>query len=376
MALTEVQQITETIKKSNHILIAFRKNFSVDAVASALALYLFLKKQNKLVDVVCADFVLPKNLQFLAESKKVKPAITNLQKFVIDINIDKSKIEEFSYNIEGNKLKIYITPKNGALSSEDLNSSASEYKYDLIITVDTPDFSSLGKTYQTATEFFYNTTIINIDHSPENEHYGQINLTNMNAVATAEILYQLLNDLDKTLVDGDIATCLLTGMVSKTRSFKTVNVTPKTLELAGNLINLGAQKDAIIQSLYRSRSLATLNLWGRVLARLKSDSDNRLIWSLITESDFLQASADKNDLPDVIEELISFIPSAEIVILIYQLGGVNHVIINTLKKDNALYLAGGFNPAGSKHLAEFSFNGKTIQEAETDVIGKVKERLK
>lgn len=376
MALTEIQQITETIKKSNHILITFKKDFSIDAAASALALYLFLKKQNKLVDVACSDFVLPKNLQFLSGSKKINSNLTNLQKFIIDIDIDKSKIEEFSYNIEGDRLKIYITPKNGSLSNEDLKASASEYKYDLIITIDSPDLASLEKIYQNSTEFFYNTTIINIDHSAENEHYGQINLTNMNAVATAEILYQLMSEVDKTLIDADIATSLLTGMVSKTKSFKTANVTPKTLEIAGDLINFGAQKEAVIKSLYRSRSLATLNLWGRVLARLKSDPEKNFVWSLITENDFIQAGAEKNDLSDVIEELISFIPSVEVVILIYQVGSINHVIINTLKNHNALYLAGGFNPTGSKHFAEFNLSGQSIQEAEIKVIGKIKERIK
>lgn len=375
MALNEIEQISEVIKKSNHVLITFRKDFSVDAVASALALYLILKKQNKLVDIVCSDFELAKTLQFLPESKKIKSAISNLQKFVIDVDIAKDKIEEFSYNAENNKLKIFITPKSGLLSQEDLSASNSEYKYDLIITIDTPDLESLGKIYQNSTDFFYHTSIINIDHSAENEHFGQINLTNMNAVANTEILYHLINDIDKNLLDAPVATCLLTGMISKTRSFKTNNVTPQTLQIAGNLINAGAEKEAIIKSLYRSRSLATLNLWGRVLARLKSDNGNKLIWSLITEHDFIQANADKADLPDVIDELISFIPSAEIVVIIYQLRGINHVIVNTLKNDNALYLTSSFNPSGSKKFAEFSFNDISLQEAENTVIGKIKERL-
>ena len=65
MALTEIEQTREVIKKSNHILITFPKNFSIDAVASSLALYLILKKQNKLVDIVCSDFSFPKNLNFV-----------------------------------------------------------------------------------------------------------------------------------------------------------------------------------------------------------------------------------------------------------------------------------------------------------------------
>ena len=130
MALNEIEQITEVIRKSNHILITFHKDFSIDAVASALALYLVLKKQNKLVDVVCSSFELPKTLQFLPESKKIKSTISNLQKFVIEVDIAKDKIEEFSYNAENEKLKILITPKTGTLSQENLNANNSEYKLD------------------------------------------------------------------------------------------------------------------------------------------------------------------------------------------------------------------------------------------------------
>jgi len=375
MALNEVEQIKEVIKKSHHILITFKKDFSIDAAASALALYLVLKKLDKLVDVVCADFVLPANLKFLPSAELINSQISSLQKFVISVDVAEDKIDEFSYNLEGDKLKIFITPKTGSFNKESVNAESSNYKYDLIIALDTPDFESLGKTYQNFTEFFYNTTIINIDHDPSNEHFGQINLTNMNMVATAEILFDLINSIDKNLIDPQIATCLLTGLISKTRSFKTPNVTPKTLETASLLLAAEADRDTIIKNLYRSRSLSTLNLWGRVLARLKSDDGNKMVWSILTDHDFLEAQADQKDLPDVIEELISFIPGVEIVVLIYQLSGKNCILVNTLKNYNALYLTSSFSPEGTKNLASFCLLEKTLLEAEQEVIGKIKERL-
>jgi len=375
MALSEIEQIQEVIKDSHHILITFKKDFSIDAVACGLALYLVLKKQNKLVDIACDDFILPKNLKFLPNIDAIVPKVSNLQKFIISVDTSNDKIEEFSYNLEGDKLKIFITPKAGSFSKDNIEAESSDYKYDLIFTLDTPDFNSLGKIYQNFTEFFYNTTIVNIDANPENEHFGQINLTNMNAVATAEILFNLIITLDKNLIDKDVATCLLAGLISKTRSFKTSNVTPKTLEIASSLLSAEADRDTIVKSLYRSRSLATLNLWGRVLARLKSWDSNKLVWSLLTDHDFLEAGADPKDLPDVIEELISFIPGIETVVLIYQSGGKNCALLNTLKNQNALYLASAFNPSGSKNLAEFCLTEKTLLEAEQEIIGKIKEKL-
>ena len=201
MALNEIEQITEVIKKSHHILITFKKDFSYDAVASALALYLILKKQDKLVDIVCTDFELPENLKFLPEADKIKSRINNLQKFVISLNTTNDKVDNLSYDVKEDELKIYITPKSGSFKKDSVSARSSDYKYDLVITLDAPDLDSLGKLYQNYTEFFYNTNIINIDHHPENEHFGQINLTNMNTVATSEILFRLVNTIDKNLLD-------------------------------------------------------------------------------------------------------------------------------------------------------------------------------
>ena len=375
MALTEVQQISEAIKKSHHILITFKRDWSVDAVASALALYLVLKKQDKLVDIVADDFSLPANLDFLPKANHISPKISNLQKFVIALDLAKNKIDEFSYNVENDRLHIFITPQAGAFKKDDVQTENSSYKYDLIITLDTPDFESLGKVYQNFTEFFYDTTIINIDHKADNEQYGQINLTNPNAVATAEIVFRLINSIDKNLLDQDVATCLLTGLIAKTRSFKTPNVTPKTLEIASQLLTAEADRDLIVKKLYRSRNLSTLNLWGRVLARLKSRDQNQLVWSLITDNDFVEANATPEDLPDVIEELITFVPGIETVVLFYQANGKINVLVNTLKHHNALYLTSSFGPSGNKNLATFELAEKSLIEAERIVIDTIKERL-
>lgn len=375
MALNESEQIVKAIKESKQILIAFPKNYSTDAVASAMALYLILKKQDKLVDVVCDGFNLPDNLKFLPEVKQIKSSLKNLQKFVINVDNQNGEIEDFSYNLENGQLKIFITPKSGTFTPEDVTSKNSDYKYDLIFTLDAPDLESLGAIYQKYTSFFYNTTIINIDHKPENEHFGQINITNMNSVATAGVVFRLINTIDISLLDSDVATCILTGMIAKTKSFKTPNVTPQSLQVASKLLEAGADKDSVIKNLYRSRNIGTMNLWGRALARLKSDQGSKLVWTMLSDNDFVEAKANKEDLPDIIDELISFIPGIEVVVLIYQLSGKVNVIINTLKTHNALYLASKFKPEGTKNSASFIIEGKALKESEEEVTSEIKKKL-
>lgn len=376
MALNETEQIRQAINKASHILITFKKDFSVDAVSSALALYLVLQKINKLVDVISDGFRLPPNLNFLPEAKIIAPKLSQLQKLIINIKNSKENIEQFSYDLEKEDLKIYITPKAGAFSQQDVKVKNSDYKYDLIITLDTPDLDSLGEVYRQSAEFFYNTTIINIDHAIENEHYGQINYTNPNAVATTEIVYQLLTELKENSINQAVATCLLSGIISKTKSFKTDNVTPKTLEIASQLMAAEADRETIIKSLFRNRSLATLRLWGRALARLKNEVNNKLVWTILSENDFVEARADETNLPGVIDELISFIPGVEIAVLIYWLKGKVCVVVQTLNNQhNALQLTRQFKPVGSKHQAEFCLEETTLLEAEKVLIETIQKNL-
>jgi len=290
------------------------------------------------------------------------------------LDVTKKQLDEFSYNVEKDKLNIFITPKQGIFNSDDIKTSNSDYKYDLVFVLDTPDLESLGKIHEKHTDFFYNTTVINIDHNAQNEHYGQINLTNLNAVASSEILYELFDSFEKKLVDSEIATCLLTGIIAKTRSYKTPNVTPKTLNISSELMALEADREKIVKNLYRTRSIATLKLWGRVLARLHSDSEVKIAWSMLNSHDFVEAGADKEDLPDVIDELISTMPGIEIVALIYQMEAEKICcIVQTLKDLNALYLTKQFTPTGSKNQSRFNIEKKTLPEAEKEIIETIKK---
>src|SRR3989344_4502982 len=236
MALSELEQIRQTINQARHVLITFRKDATVDAISGALALALVLRKMNKLVDVTCDGFQLPANLVFLPGADGITGRLQNLQKLIISLRNSRDNIDQFSYDLENGDLKIYLTPKTGAIQKSDVKTEQSDYKYDLVITVDAPDLDSLGDVYRQATDFFYHTTIINLDHHIENEHYGQINRTNPNAAASSEVIYQLLREWNASLMSKEVATCLLTGIISKTRSFKTDNVTPATLEIASSLM--------------------------------------------------------------------------------------------------------------------------------------------
>lgn len=386
--LTQEQQIFEQIKKADNILITFKSTWSGDAVASALALFLFLKKLDKNVEVAAEKFDSGKLYSFLPGYSEIKNELANLRKFIISLDITNTKVSQIKYQRAENKLNFIISPKDGWFTENDIATDTSGFKYDLIITVDTPDLESLGKIYDNDTEFFYQTPIINLDHNSTNEAFGQINFIELTAVATSEIIFSLFESYSRDLIDEDIATCLLAGMIAETKSFKTNNVTPRALLTASQLMSLGGRREEIANHLYRSKNLNVLKLWGRVLARLTGVSENKLIWSTLSAADFLKTKSTEKDLTDVIDELIVSIPQAKVIAIIYEneapletaepLDGARTKTVNfllySIKNINALGLIKEFNPTGTKNLAKAIIQAPLL-EAEKIIITAIQNQL-
>lgn len=384
--LTQEQQIFEQIKKAQNILITFKKAWNGDSVASALALFLFLRKLDKNVEIVAEEFNQGKMFSFLPAYDEIKNSYENLRKFIISLNITNTKVSQIKYKKEESSLDFIISPKDGFFTHEDITSRSSGFKYDLIIAVDTPDLESLGSIYDCDTEFFYQVPIINIDHNSNNEEFGQINLIELTAVSTSEILFSLFDSYSRTYIDENISTCLLAGMIAETKSFKTSNITPNALLAASQLIALGARREEIVNQLYRSKSINVLKLWGRVLSRLSSNLDNKLIWSALTSSDFMVTNSNEKDLADVIDELIINIPQAKVIVILYEKAGLpeltkaqpqnisTNILVYAIKNIDSLSLIKEFNPSGIKSLARAVVN-LPINEAEKIVIGTIEQKL-
>lgn len=376
--LTPEQQIFEQIKKAKNILVTFNKVWNGDTVASALALYNYLIKLEKNVEIAAEKFDQGKLYNFLPNYRCINHSLDNLRKFIISLDITNTKVDKIKYKIEDNVLDFIISPKDGFFTNDDIKSRSGDFKYDLVITLDTPDLESLGTIYDNDTEFFYKVPIINIDHHSDNEEFGQINHINLTSIATAEILFDLFNKYNKNNIDEDIATCLLAGIISKTKSFKTQNITPQVLSISSELISLGARREEIVNHLYRSRSLNVLKLWGRVLARLTSDLDHSFVCSVLSNVDFTKTGTTENDLNEVIDELIISIPQAKIITLLYETSenGKNktNALIYSVKNINSLNLVKRWNPEGTKYIAKITVP-MNLNQAEKDVISVIKENM-
>jgi len=374
--LNENEQIKQLIENKKNILIVFGEPTNGDAIGSAVALALFLEKMGKRIDIVSDDFNLPNNFKFLNKAKEIKSGFDFLQKFVISVDINKTGLQELSYDVKDNKLRIFITPKQSFLNRENIRTAQSDFKYDLIFVVDTPDLESLGNIYDNNTELFYQKPIINIDHKSSNENFGQINLIDITHTSTAESIYHLIKEIGPEQINQEIATSLLTGIISKTRSFKSQNIKPQTLNTASELINLGAERERIVQNLYRTKTIATLKLWGSVLSHLQNDNNLNLAWSVITRDDFIRSNSTPEDLSNIIEELLSNSPQIKLLVLLYEKNEQIHVILDTNKEYNALELLRPFGQVnGDKQQARTILENTNLKQAEEKIIETIKKTV-
>ncbi|HPW05815.1 MAG TPA: DHH family phosphoesterase [bacterium] len=359
--LTLEQQIFKQIDKSENILIVFNADWNGDAVASALGLFLYLKKIGKKTEIAAHlaedDAAANKAAaawRFLPAFEKIQSSLKNLRKFIVSLDISQATINQIKYTVDGHKLNFIISPEKGWFTPEDISTSSSGFKYDLIFVLDTPDFESLGAIYDNNVEFFYKTTVINIDHQADNEEYGQINYLDLNVVSTAEMVYNLIKQHSQEPLDEDIATCLLAGIISKTKNYKSANLTPRTLLTSSKLIGLGARREEIINQLYRSKPLAVLKSWGKILNNLKTEDKGRIVWSWLEEKDEISALINGQlDVQEIFEEISASVAEAKFIFI----AGVHpqsegiFILIQAAKGFSSIEVLKNYSPAGNTRIA-------------------------
>lgn len=378
--LTLEQQIFKQIEKANNILLSFSAEWDGDAVAAASSFFVYLKKIGKNVDLAGAKPAREiKQLSFLPGFSDIKNSLDHLRRFIVSLDISKTKVSQIKYLVENNQLNFIVSPENGWFEASDVSTKAGEFKYDLIFVIGANDLESLGNLYDQNVEFFYKTPIINISQQAANEEFGQINLINLNCVAVSELVFNLIQAEASSLIDEDIATGLLAGIIMKTRNFKTGNLTPQTLMVTSELISAGARREEIINRLYRSHKISDLKLWGKVLNNLKLENNGALAWSWLTKDDTTTLRADGESLRDMVDELMSNLPDTKIFMILMEKDSAStEIFAFSLKNINMLDIFKEYSPSGTVKSASLIIKKdlKTVTLEQISEINKKLDKLK
>jgi len=235
----------------------------------------------------------------------------------------------------------------------------------------------LGDLFEKNTSLFYETPKINISHKAGNEYFGAINLVDIAASSIAEILSSLFEKYEQQLVDEDIATCLLAGIITKTNSFQHVQTTPSAFLKASDLISLGGRHSEIVRHLYKTKPLAVLKLWGSALAHLRQDESLSAVYAVISHEDLQRLDAKAADLSLALLELVNVVAEHKFVGLLAEVSS-NQVELLAAVKPGALAekLGEGFAASpkileqglGDFKIVEIQLQGLSLMEAESKLL--------
>jgi bifunctional oligoribonuclease and PAP phosphatase NrnA len=156
--------------------------------------------------------------------------------------------------------------------------------------------------------------VVNIDHHHDNSRFGDVNLVVADASSTGEVLRDVFRELGVGLT-SEIAEPLYIALVTDTGRFQYSNTTPKSLRLAAELVEAGADVHAVFQQVYESVEFAKLKLLARALERARVLEGGRIVVSYLVRTDFAEVGAAEPYSEGIIDYLRA-VEGAELAVLI------------------------------------------------------------
>lgn len=374
MSLDSAQQLENVLKNAKHALIFMAQNSAGDAIGSSWATYLFLKKMG-----IEATIVLQNENQyldrfsFLEKPESIINSLAGARDFVLSFNTENNKITNVRTERGGEELRIFITPEKGSIDPRDFSFIPAKFKYDLVIVLGSPDKESIGKVYEENPDIFYEVPVVNIDHQAENDNFGQLNIVDISASSTSEVVADLFRKINEANIDEAMAESLLTGIIDATNSFQKKNTTPKSLQIAAMLMAKGADQQKIIRYLYKTQPLHMLKLWGRVMARLYWEEDLGLAWAPVYIEDFVQSRSNPADIPFILEKIRENYSAGKLFMVLYnETAGQVRGIIKSNSSDNLKKVAEALGGKIDGEICEFFDEANETAEAGQRAVEKLR----
>ena len=246
---------------------------------------------------------------------------------------------------------------------EDVITSAANLslnQYDLIIILDCGDFKQTG--IKEELEAIQNKIpIINIDHHKTNEFFGKLNIVFPETSSTSEIIFDLFRKFEFP-IDKNIATYLLTGLITDTSNFSNPATTFSSLEAASFLLKSGARISEIYANVWNNKSIAVLKFWGEILSRLRENKRFNLATTVITHEDLKVANLTEEALEGVTNFLNS-LKGIKIVLVLKTIepGKIKGSLRTTVRGVDGSRLAKIFGGGGHKKAAGFTIEGNLVK---------------
>ena len=236
-----LKKVIEKVNEADSILVTLSKDPTVDEMTAALGLTMMLGNYGKHATAIYSGKT-PNALEFLRPDETFEANTNSLQDFIIALNKDKA--DHLRYKIEGDFVKVYITPYKTTISESDLEFSRGEVNVDLVIALDVVETEDLDAALSQHGRIMHNASLINISNTAPGR-LGGIEWSNPHTSSVSEMIVMLLEQMGQPITK-EVATALLTGIIAATERFSNERTTPDTMALASKLMQLGADQQLIV----------------------------------------------------------------------------------------------------------------------------------
>lgn len=240
-------ELVEQLRKANNVLVTVSSNPSVDQLAAAIGITLVLNKLDKHATAVYSGET-PSVLEFLQPEKTIEKNTDSLRDFIIAL--DKAKADKLRYKVEDKFVKIFITPYHTSLSENDLEFSQGDFNVDVVLALGVHQREELDQAITAHGRILHDAVTVSINNKQPSD-LGAFNWFQTEASSLSEMLVSLVEPLqgDKAILDEQIATAFLTGVVAETERFSNSKTTPYTMNIAATLMKAGANQQLVSSKL-------------------------------------------------------------------------------------------------------------------------------
>lgn len=241
------QQVTERLRQAEEILVTVSANPTVDQLAACIGTTLLLNKLGKHATAIFSGAI-PSTVEFLQPEKTIEHSVDNLRDFII--SLDKAKADKLHFKVEGDVVRIYITPYKTSLSQADLTYGQGDYNVEVILALGVQNRSQVDTALSAHGRILHDATIIAATAGGgKPSDVGQINWQDTSASSLCEMMVSISEAFGSGLIDAQMATAFLTGIVAETERFRNNKTSPKVMTMSAQLMAAGANQQLIASKL-------------------------------------------------------------------------------------------------------------------------------
>jgi phosphoesterase RecJ-like protein len=305
------QKAIDLINRSNNILLTTHENTDGDDLGSVLALTHYFRNQGKQAQVVVTGGV-PSRLEFLP-------------------------------------------------GSDTVDNDTRSTNFDLLIVSGCSTLNRVGNAHIEN----LNVPTINFDHHPDNTNYGTVNVVDPKKSSVAELVYDFLKFANWE-ISSNMATCLLTGIITDTGLLMHSNTQGATLEAVGELMKRGALISEVAKHTFTTENPVSMRAWGKALENSYFNPKTKMIVSVITKEQLSELGETELANFEGLVETLNKVPEAKCAMFLKEDG---NRIKGSLRSEeykgvDVQKIAQSLGGGGHKLAAGFSVVGKLTKTAD------------